>query len=61
PHDLEFYVTYAALRQAVIMWRIQARAIAFGQSQRPEDPDDMIMHRASLAAMLDGTYWERLA
>jgi len=26
-----------------------------------EDPDDMIMHRASLAAMLDGTYWERLA
>ena len=43
------------------MWRIQARAIAFGQSQRPEDPDDMIMHRASLAAMLDGTYWERLA
>ena len=24
------------------------------------DPDEMIMHRATLRAMLDGTYWDRL-
>ncbi|MDI9918812.1 phosphotransferase family protein [Rhodococcus sp. IEGM 1379] len=60
PADLKYYVTYAALRHATVMYRIQARAIAFGQAETPADPDDMIMHRASLTAMLDGTYWERL-
>lgn len=60
PRDLHFHILYAALRHALIMWRIQARAIAFGHAAQPEDPDDMIMHRASLTAMLDGSYWERL-
>ncbi|MBV6759310.1 phosphotransferase family protein [Rhodococcus opacus] len=60
PRDLEYYTTYAALRQATIMLRIQERAIHFGQAAAPEDPDDLIMHRASLEAMLDGTYWEKI-
>lgn len=60
PRDLEYYVTYAALRQATIMLRIQTRAIHFGQASMPEDADDLIMHRTSLEAMLDGSYWERL-
>ncbi|RZK94403.1 MAG: phosphotransferase family protein, partial [Rhodococcus sp. (in: high G+C Gram-positive bacteria)] len=60
PRDLEYYTAYAALRQATIMLRIQERAIHFGQAVAPEDPDDMIMHRASLEAMLDGTYWEKI-
>ncbi|MFZ2178456.1 MAG: phosphotransferase family protein [Rhodococcus sp. (in: high G+C Gram-positive bacteria)] len=60
PRDLEFYTTYAALRQATIMLRIQTRAIYFGQAETREDPDDLIMHRASLEAMLDGTYWGKL-
>ncbi|GAA4806648.1 phosphotransferase family protein [Tomitella cavernea] len=55
--NLEWFVTYAALRQAVIMYRIQRRTIAFGQAEQPADPDDMIMHRASLEEMLDGSYW----
>ncbi|MBV8927559.1 MAG: phosphotransferase family protein [Mycobacteriaceae bacterium] len=60
PSDLDFYTAYAALQHAIIMVRIQLRAIAFGQAQRPDDLDDMIMHRAALAAMLDGTYWTSL-
>ncbi|GAA4487272.1 phosphotransferase family protein [Rhodococcus olei] len=55
--DLEFYTLYAALRHAVVMFRVQSRAIAFGQAPTPADPDEMILHRGSLAAMLDGTYW----
>ena len=51
---------YAALRHATIMLRIQTRAIHFGQAAPPDDPDDMILHRSSLEAMLDDTYWERL-
>ena len=57
PGDLDFYTAYAALQHAVVMVRVQLRAIAFGQAEHPADPDDMVMHRAALAAMLDGTYW----
>lgn len=60
PRDLDFYLTYAALIHAVVMYRIQSRAIHFGQAEEPEDTDDMIMHRATLEAMLDGTYWENV-
>jgi hypothetical protein len=28
--------------------------------EMPDDPDDLIMHRATLEQMLDGTYWSRL-
>lgn len=58
--DLDYYSVYAALRHATIMFRVQSRAIAFGQAERPHDPDDMIMHRATLEKMLDGTYWAGL-
>lgn len=57
PRDLDFYTLYAALIHAVVMYRVQTRAIAFGQAQAPADPDDMILHRPTLEAMLDGTYW----
>ena len=55
--DLEFHTLYAALRHAIVMFRVQTRTIAFGQAPAPADPDDMILHRGSLEAMLDGTYW----
>ncbi|TQF69150.1 phosphotransferase family protein [Rhodococcus spelaei] len=58
--NLDYYSLYAALRHATIMFRVQARAIAFGQAQQPADPDDMILHRPTLEAMLDGTYWSRV-
>lgn len=59
PVNLDFYVVYAALRQAIITVRIQLRANAFGQAALPENPDEMIMHRAALEKMLDGSYWDR--
>ncbi|WOC11376.1 phosphotransferase family protein [Gordonia sp. MP11Mi] len=61
PADLDFYTLYAALIHAVIMYRIQCRAIRFGQAAEPADPDDMIMHRASVEAMMAGTYWAEIA
>ncbi len=60
PRDLHFYLMYAALRHGVVMSRVQQRSIHFGQAEMPDDPDDLIMHRATLEAMLDGTYWKTL-
>jgi aminoglycoside phosphotransferase (APT) family kinase protein len=57
PRDLDFYTMYSALRQGIIMARIQRRAIHFGEAAMPADVDDLIMHRATLEAMLAGTYW----
>ncbi|QKT13609.1 phosphotransferase family protein [Rhodococcus sp. W8901] len=58
--DLDFYTLYAALRHAIIMFRVQSRAVAFGQAPAPEDPNDMILHRKTVEEMLDGTYWDRV-
>jgi hypothetical protein len=48
------------MRHGVIMRRVTERAVLFGEAVRPADPDDMIIHRATLRAMLDGSYWERI-
>jgi aminoglycoside phosphotransferase (APT) family kinase protein len=58
PRDLDFYTMYSALRHGIIMARIQHRAIRFGEATMPDDVDDLIMHRATLEAMLAGTYWK---
>lgn len=58
PQDMDFYTMYAALRHGVIMSQVQRRAIKFGQAETPEDIDDLIMHRATLEMMLEGTYWD---
>jgi aminoglycoside phosphotransferase (APT) family kinase protein len=55
--DLNWYVTYGALRHAIIMSRISERMVLFGHGEPPEDPDDRIPHRASLDGMLDGSFW----
>lgn len=60
PQHLDFYTCYAALQHAIIMLRIATRAVHFGQAEQPDDVDAMILHRDSLQAMLDGTYWESL-
>ena len=60
PRDLDYFTLYAALRQAIVMFRVQSRAIYFGQAEAPDDPDDMIMHRKTLELMLAGTYWAGL-
>jgi aminoglycoside phosphotransferase (APT) family kinase protein len=55
--DLRWYVTYGALRHAIIMSRISERMVHFGQAEPAADPDDRIPHRATLEAMLDGSFW----
>jgi aminoglycoside phosphotransferase (APT) family kinase protein len=57
--DMDFYLTYAALRHAIIMARIRRRMIHFGEDDVPAEPDDYVMHRASLERLLAGTYrWD---
>jgi aminoglycoside phosphotransferase (APT) family kinase protein len=57
--DLRWHVAYAAMRHGVIMRRVTERAVQFGEAVEPPDLDDMIIHRATLRGMLDGSYWER--
>jgi aminoglycoside phosphotransferase (APT) family kinase protein len=57
PRDLDFATMYAALRHAIVMSRVARRQILFGEVEMPADPDDLIMHRATLEKMLDRTYW----
>ncbi|MGI9592221.1 MAG: phosphotransferase family protein, partial [Myxococcota bacterium] len=56
PRDLDWYYAYAALRHAIIMARIHRRIVHFGQAERPEDPDEIIPHRALLERLLAGTW-----
>jgi aminoglycoside phosphotransferase (APT) family kinase protein len=59
PRDMDFYLVYAALRHAIVMARVKRRMIHFGEDRAPDDPDDYVMHRASLDRLLAGTYrWD---
>ncbi|HEX6856234.1 MAG TPA: phosphotransferase family protein [Streptosporangiaceae bacterium] len=59
PRHMDFYLTYAAIRHAIVMARIKRRMIHFGEDQVPDDPDDYVLHRASLDKLLAGTYgWD---
>ncbi len=52
--DLDWYVVYAALRHAIVMARIKRRMIHFGEETVPADPDDYVMHRLALDALISG-------
>jgi aminoglycoside phosphotransferase (APT) family kinase protein len=54
--DLNFYLVYAALRHAIVIARVKRRSIHFNEDTMPADPDDFVLHRASLEQMLAGTY-----
>jgi aminoglycoside phosphotransferase (APT) family kinase protein len=60
PVDLTWFVAYAAIRHGVIMRRVTERSILFGEAERPDDIDDLILHRATLEAMVEGSYWSRI-
>ena len=55
--DLAWYQIYAALRHAIIMFRITRRQVRFGEREMPANPDEAFIHHATLRAMLDGTYF----
>jgi aminoglycoside phosphotransferase (APT) family kinase protein len=61
PGDLTWHIAYAAIRHGAIMRRVTERSIHFGEAERPDDIDDLIMHRATLVGMLDGSYWSGIA
>jgi aminoglycoside phosphotransferase (APT) family kinase protein len=60
PHELDFYIFYSAFRHGIIMARIARRQMHFGELTMPDDPSDLVTHRATLEAMMDGSYWSRL-
>ncbi len=55
--DLTWPIAFAAMRHGAIMRRVTERSIHFGEAEMPDDVDDLIMHRSTLRAMLDGSYW----
>ena len=52
PQSLHWYEVYGALRFAIVSVRTSARGIAYGQMDQPDDPDDLIMFRSLLDAMI---------
>jgi aminoglycoside phosphotransferase (APT) family kinase protein len=57
PRDLDFYLTYAALQWSVIMVSANIRRLHFGQIERPDDHQDLIINRGALTRLLDGGPW----
>jgi aminoglycoside phosphotransferase (APT) family kinase protein len=57
--NLEWYEVFGALRFAIVSIRTSTRGIAYGQMEKPDDPDDLIMFRGMQERMVDtGTYWD---
>jgi aminoglycoside phosphotransferase (APT) family kinase protein len=54
--DLDWYITYAATRFAVVSVRTSSREVAYGNREAPVDPADLIMHRDLLAAKIGFTF-----
>ncbi|MEZ5321948.1 MAG: phosphotransferase family protein [Microthrixaceae bacterium] len=57
PQDMDWYLMYAATRHGIVFTRTSRRAAHFGDAPMPDDPDDAIMHRKAIEAMLIGQYW----
>jgi aminoglycoside phosphotransferase (APT) family kinase protein len=50
--DLDWFVTYAATRHGSIMARTMWRRIQFGEAEMPDDPEDLILHRRTIQALI---------
>ncbi len=61
PQNMQWYLLYAALRHAIVMFRITRRSILFGEAVMPENPDHAFIHYPTVEAMLDGSYWAKLS
>lgn len=57
PQSMDFHTLYAALRHAIVMLRVAYRQVHFGEAAVPDDPDTLILHHASLTAMVQDSYW----
>jgi aminoglycoside phosphotransferase (APT) family kinase protein len=56
--DLAFYGTYAAIQWGIVFLRTGMRQVHFGEIPMPDDPDELMHHRASLEKMAAGRYWD---
>jgi aminoglycoside phosphotransferase (APT) family kinase protein len=52
PRDLDWFLVYAALRHGTVMTRAMRRRVLFGEMDMPDDPEDLILHRATLEQMI---------
>jgi aminoglycoside phosphotransferase (APT) family kinase protein len=52
PVALDWYEVFAALRFAIVSVRTSTRGMAYGQMEKPEEPDDLVMFRGLLERML---------
>ena len=50
--DLDWYVVYGSLRFAAIAIRTSLREVSYGNREMPDDPEDLIMHKALLYAQI---------
>ena len=57
PREIEWFEAYCALRHATIMTRTSLVEEAEGRAEPPDDPNDRILHRTQLEAILAGTYF----
>jgi len=55
--DMAFYEVYAALRHAIVMARVKARSVHFGDEEAPATPDEAVMHRDLLRLMMAGDHY----
>lgn len=59
PLEMDWHLTYAALCNGIVLARVKRRAIHFGEDTIPTDPDDYVLHRPMLEALLANTYeWD---
>jgi aminoglycoside phosphotransferase (APT) family kinase protein len=54
--DFDWFLLYAALRQALVSIRVLDRAVQFGELSAPENQEDLIMQRPMLESLTAGTY-----
>lgn len=50
--DLEWYVLFGSVRMAIVSLRTSGRDVAHGNRDAPDNPEDLIMHRALLEEQL---------
>ena len=52
PQNIEWFLAYAALRQALTSIRVVDRAVFFKERAEPDDPTDLIMDRVRLESIV---------
>jgi len=52
PRDLDWYLAYAALRQALTSIRVSLRAVHFGEREQPADVNDLVADRPHLERII---------